>query len=435
MNHIDSQKLRKVLPKKLLGLLMLVGKMARERHCAAFVVGGFVRDIIIGVKNYDIDIVLEGNAIEFSRELARKVKGSLVIHKKFGTATVVMPWGLSGREKFKVDLATARREKYKRPAALPDVEFGSLKDDLYRRDFTINAMALAIDGENFGRPIDFFNGQRHIRLGVISVLHKGSFIDDPTRIFRAVRFEQRYGFRIDAPTEELIKTAIKKDMFGRTEKQRIRDELILMLKEEDPARAITRMHELDELRFIHPKIKLGRESGELFRAIDDVCRWYRRSPLKKRALDSWLIYLMAIFGDLNAASVKSICEKFIFRRKDKIRILSNKKDGDRALRFLSRRGSLRPSMVYRKLRGLSYEVILLLMAKTKEGRLKKAMTDFLLKHDRVKISLSGIDMKRIGYSPGPGMGEALEKILLAKIDGKIRTKREERDLAKRMLKS
>ena len=202
-----AKKMKNTLP-KIIGLLVLIGDMAQERHYAAFVVGGFVRDLIMGVRNYDIDIVIEGKAIEFSKAFADKVKGSLVIHRKFGTATVVMPWGILKGERFKLDLATARKEKYERPAALPDVEFSSLRNDLYRRDFTINAMAVALNRSNFGQLIDFFDGQRHLREGVISVLHKGSFIDDPTRIFRAVRFEQRYGFKIDKHTERLIKTAI-----------------------------------------------------------------------------------------------------------------------------------------------------------------------------------------------------------------------------------
>ena len=429
-----AKKMSNSLPKKIMDLLILIGDMAQEKHYAAFVVGGFVRDIIMGVKNYDVDIVVEGNAIEFSREFAAKVRGSLVIHKKFGTATVVMPWGLMGRDRFKVDLATARREKYERPAALPDVEFSSLRDDLYRRDFTINAMAVAINKKNFGQLIDFFGGQRHIESGVISVLHEGSFIDDPTRIFRAVRFEQRYGFRIDSPTEDLIKTAIKKDMFGRTEKQRIRDELILMLKEEDPMRAIARMHVLDELRFIHPKIRHDKRSKELFKSISGVCHWYKGSFLKKRTLDTWLIYLMALFENLDTRSTRSICERFTFRRADKIRILSYKGEGDKVLRFLSGGGALSASKVYKKLRGLSYEMILLLMARAKKDRSKKAIRDFLIKYNRIKISITGNDMKRIGYLPGPAMGRALEKILFAKIDGKIESKAEERELAGSLLK-
>lgn len=429
-----SGKMRSVLPKKLMKLLKHIGDMAEERHCAAFVVGGFVRDLILGVKNFDVDIVIEGDAVDFSRQFAGGEGGTLVIHKKFGTATIVMPWGLVNKGRFKVDIATARREKYKHPAALPDVEFSSLRDDLYRRDFTINAMAIALNRNNFGQVIDFFDGQRHLEERRVSVLHKGSFIDDPTRIFRAVRFEQRYCLRIDRPTEQLIKTAIKKDMFGRTEKQRIREELILILKEEDPFRAIMRMHQLDELRFVHPDIELNRDLKKLFKEIGETCEWYKTTPLKKRALDNWIIYLMVLFDNLTLRNVESICEKFTFKRGDKKRIISFKEEGAKLLKFLSGNRNIAPSEVYRRLRGLSYEVIILLMAKLKTLRGKRAISDFLLKSDKVRIRSTGDDLEKMGYLPGPDLGKVLNGMLHAKIDGQIKTKKDEISYARRMLK-
>lgn len=429
-----AKKMQSDLPVKITRLLKFIGNLAYKRQYAAFVVGGFVRDLVMSVKNLDIDIVVEGNAVEFSRDFADRSGGTLVVHKKFGTATVVMPWGLAKDKRFKVDIATARREKYKHPAALPDVEFSSLRDDLSRRDFTINAMAIALSGKNFGQLIDFFDGQRHLREGIISVLHEGSFIDDPTRIFRAVRFEQRYGFRIDETTEKLIKTAIKKDMFGRTEKQRIRDELVLMLNEEDPIRAITRMHQLDELRFIHPRLELNRQTRNLFVSIEKTCSWYKTSPLKTRPLDIWLIYLIALFENLDYKKTKGLCDKFVFRRGDKLRILSYKKQSSRIIKSLSGKKDTAPSKAYKMLHGLAYEVILLILAKAKENRAKTAVIDFLLRHNTVKTAITGGDLEKIGFKPGPGFGETLKKILYAKLDGKIKTKKDELAYADRLLR-
>lgn len=428
-----AKRMENALPEKIMDLLRFVGDMAQERHYTAFVVGGFVRDLIMGVKNFDIDIVVEGNAIEFSKAFADKVEGSLVVHRKFGTATVVMPWGLTKNKRFKVDIATARKEKYERPAALPDVEFSPLRDDLYRRDFTINAMAIALNRNNFGQLIDFFNGQRHLQEKVISVLHDGSFIDDPTRIFRAVRFEQRFGFRIDRYTERLIRTAIKKDMFGKTGNMRIRDELILMLKEEDPILAIKRMHQLDELRFIHPKIKLQKNLTLFFKSINEACQWYKQSPLKRRAIDSWLMYLMALFENLNKRTVKALCSKFAFRRGDRLRIISYKEGCGKILKFLSQKKDLAPSQIYKRLHPFSYEAILLIFAKTKHNKVKEAIVNFLLKYNNIKIKTTGDDLERLGFRPGPHLGKALDKILYAKIDGKIRTKKDELTYAQRML--
>lgn len=434
MTHPDNlaQKMRRALPEKLIKLLRYIGDMARDRHYAAFAVGGFVRDIILGVRNFDIDIVIEGDAIAFARDFADKVNGSLVVHSKFGTATVVMPWGISGKERFKVDIATARKERYRHPAALPDVEFSSLKDDLCRRDFTINAMAVALGRDNFGQVVDFFGGRRDLREGIISVLHERSFIDDPTRIFRAVRFEQRFGFKIDEPTEDLIKNAIRQDMFGRTEKQRIRDELILMLKEDDPAGAIRRMRELDELRFIHPGVKLKKETLELFKSVTKVCRWHKGTGPGSGALDLWLIYLMALFENLDAGTINDLCAGFALRRADILRIVSYKKNANAVLKFLSQTKKILPSEIYKRLHPLPREVLLLIMARA-AGRPRRRAMNFLLKYNKIGIKTHGDELRKMGYAPGPALGRALEKILYAKIDGKIRSKREEIRYAMEML--
>ena len=429
-----KDRMHMVAPRKIMKVLRLIGALAQQENFNAFVVGGFVRDLLFGVKNYDADIVIEGDAIKFGGILRDKVNGSLVIHHKFGTATVVMPWGIGDIPRFKVDIATARKETYKHPAALPDVEFSLLKEDLYRRDFTINAMAVALNKNCFGQLIDFFNGQDDLDSKKIRVLHDKSFIDDPTRIFRAVRFEGRFNFRITRHTQNLIKTAISQDMFGRTEKQRIRDELMLMLKEEDPLKAIKRMHELDELRFIHPKVGLTKKKITLFKSVDRLYRWYNRTPLKKRPLEKGLIYLMALLDDLDTLNAKSLCEKFVFRRSERIRILSYKKMGQETLGFLSRKTRIKPSQIYKKLCLLSYEVIILLAAKAGSDKALARMRDFLLKYNNVRIKIRGTDLEGLGLCPGPRFSEILKKVLYARIDGKISSKKDELELAATLVK-
>ncbi len=158
-------------------------------------VGGFVRDLFLGIKNYDLDIVVEGEGIKFARELGKDLGGRVRSHEKFGTAIVILADG------FKIDVATARREFYEYPAAFPKVELSSIKKDLYRRDFTINAMAIQLNQKYFGKLIDFFGGQRDLRKGIVRVLYNLSFVEDPARIIRAIRFEQRYNFKMDRTTE------------------------------------------------------------------------------------------------------------------------------------------------------------------------------------------------------------------------------------------
>lgn len=214
-------------------LLKYIGDCAKATGYRAFLVGGTVRDIILGRDNLDLDITVEGDArppegvnarsgaaIKLGEALAKELDGRLIAHKMFGTCSLTL------KNKLKIDFATARRETYELPAALPKVEPSSLEDDLARRDFTINAMAVSLNKEDFGQLIDFFGGRKDLAKGIIRVMHDKSFIDDPTRIFRAIRFEKRFKFAIDKHTFQLIEEAIKKGMLGKLSKYRIKKEAV-----------------------------------------------------------------------------------------------------------------------------------------------------------------------------------------------------------------
>lgn len=236
--------------KKIVRLLRLIGERADAMGDKAFIVGGTVRDLMLGARHLDLDVVVEGppardggirragDAILFGERLAEELQATLKTHKMFGTCT------LGTKDKLKIDFATARKEIYAHPAALPTVEFGSLKDDLNRRDFTINAMAVSLNEDSFGRLIDLFGGERDLGKGIIRVMHEASFIDDPTRIFRAVRFEQRLKFSIETKTLKLLKAAIKKGMLSKLSKYRIKKELGLILKEESKHKILERLEEI-----------------------------------------------------------------------------------------------------------------------------------------------------------------------------------------------
>ena len=433
-----SAKLKKVLPRQILGILHTIGRVAGKSGCRAFVVGGFVRDIILGVRNFDLDIVVEGDAISFGRKIADLYGGSHVEYRKFGTSTAVIDWprGLRKPEgappRFKIDFATARRESYEKPAALPTVEFSSLKDDLQRRDFTMNAMAASLNRQSFGQLIDFFGGEKDLENGVIRVLHDASFIDDPTRIFRAVRFEQRFGFRLDRYTEDLIKHAIREGMFSKTQNQRIRDELILMMMEDEPIRAILRMKELHELRFIHRKIKVNGARKRLFADIKKTCSWYDKSPFRRRHIDRWLIYMMAFLDDLTPADIKGFSERFVFRKGDRTRLISRKKNAQKIMNTLSAK-KLMPSAVYAALCRLSFEEILFIKAKAGKRLVSLRIKNFLAKYEGVKIRTGGEDLKKLGLAPGPLYTRLLVRVLYARIDGWLKTKREEIGFIKKRL--
>ncbi len=208
-------------------VIKIVGKIADELRIKAYVVGGPVRDKLLGIPNYDMDFVIEGDGIKFAEVLNKKLKGKLTTYKAFGTAIIEC----KGK---RVDIVTARKEYYKYPAAYPTVKQGTIKDDLFRRDFTINAMAIVVNKIDFGKLVDFYGGQKDLNKKVIRALHDKSFMDDPTRIFRAVRFSVRFGFKIETHTKKLMKEAVLSGFLGEVNVGRIRKEIELFLKEKNP---------------------------------------------------------------------------------------------------------------------------------------------------------------------------------------------------------
>ena len=212
-------------------IIKIVGKIADELKVPAYIVGGPVRDKLLGIENLDLDFVVEADGIKFAEALNKTLKGKLTVYKAFGTATIE----LKGK---RIDIVTARKETYKRPAAYPAVKPGRIKDDLFRRDFTINAMAIAVNKKGLGRLVDFYNGRKDLKKGLIRVLHDKSFMDDPTRIFRAVRFSVRFGFKIEPHTKKLMKEAVSDGLLGEVNAGRIRKEVESFLKEKNPKKCL-----------------------------------------------------------------------------------------------------------------------------------------------------------------------------------------------------
>ncbi len=429
--HDISGRMEKVLPGKLLRFIKEIGREADKAARPVFLVGGFVRDIILKKKNFDLDIVVEGDAIGFGKTLADRYGASLVTHSKFGTATVVFDWPkwlgppLHPERKLKIDIASARKEVYERPAALPVVEFSSLKDDLYRRDFTINAMAACINEKKFGFFIDFFGGISDLEKGVIRALHEKSFIDDPTRIFRAVRFEQRFGFEIEENTRYLIEHAISREMFHRTENQRIRDEIILMLREKHPEKAVLRMKELHELRFIHPELELRRDVCGTFNKLRKMESWFRKNFPLEDLQTFWVSNLLIMIDSLSLSAAEEVCRKFVFTRlvTDNVRLF--KEFSPHALSDLARGAALPASGIYWLLEKFQPGLLLCLMAKTNSAIALKRIKDYIKKYRFVKLSIKGEDLVRTGIEPGPKYSEILRQLLSDKIDGKLPAKKDE----------
>ena len=228
---------------KLPDILNEIGAQADKNNIRAFVVGGFVRDLLLQLKDLDIDIVIEADAVKFAGTLGKEWGVDLIIHKGFKTAAIK-------KDGFKIDLVTARKEYYKRPGSLPEIKPATIKEDLFRRDFTINAMAISLNKDNFGELVDFYNGMHDLKVKNIRVLHNKSFIDDPTRIFRAIRFQERLGFKIEPYTQRLIKDAIILKVIEKLKPQRIKKEMDLILEEPKRDKIISSMHEFGIGRFV-----------------------------------------------------------------------------------------------------------------------------------------------------------------------------------------
>lgn len=433
------------LPERVFRLLEDAGRLADEAGLSAYAVGGFVRDLLLGYPNLDVDLVVEGDGIAFARALARREGARVHAHERFGTAVLAFPDG------FKLDIATARTEYYEYPTALPTVEQSSIKKDLYRRDFTINALAVRLNGRGFGELIDFYGGQRDLNEGAIRVLHSLSFIEDPTRVFRAIRFEQRFGFRLGKETLALIKGAAAMDLFHRLSGDRLREELVLLCSEEQPARALARLGELGLLRFIHPGIKWSAKLAALLKAVEEVLAWHRVAALAWRgggaarrdggdapppgeapALDAWLVWFLALLDGLPARAVGEVLKRLALPERQAAKVRAAQEAPHHQLRDLARRPSAAPAEVVRALKDLPEEALLFLMAKTGSATLKGRITAYLSDYRRIKPALTGKDLQAMGLKPGPQYRRILDALAAARVNGEVGTPDEERALVRRI---
>ncbi len=220
-----KNKIEAAMPGRVILLVREAGVKSGDLGYRAYIVGGTVRDIILGKKHVDVDMTIEGDAIKLGKAIAKDSDAAMTAYKGFGTCTLVFKDGS------KIDLATARSETYKRPGAMPATKPGTLREDLKRRDFTINAMAASVMSKDFGEVYDLFNGVGDLKSGLIRIMHSKSFVDDPTRILRARRFAARFGFKIEPKTDALMKKALINRALDTVSPGRIQKELIRISKE------------------------------------------------------------------------------------------------------------------------------------------------------------------------------------------------------------
>ncbi|MBN2305318.1 MAG: CBS domain-containing protein [Anaerolineae bacterium] len=420
-------------------LIRAIAQQAQEQDAGLYVVGGFVRDLLLNQPNMDVDLVVEGDAIGLVRAIQSVYGGEMRSHAQFGTAkwlldeTVAEHLGVdftgSGWPDF-VDFATARTEFYDEPTALPTVERGSIKLDLHRRDFTINTLAIRLSPEPMGELLDFYGGEQDLLDGMIRVLHSLSFVDDPTRILRAVRLEQRLGFHIEARTEELIRGALP--LLERVSGDRVRHELALILAEMEPLRALERLEDLGILTTIHPDLQIDEWVRSAFFAVREARRYHPWPSLAD--FDNWMLTTFSLFtARLPQSELEQLGRRLQFSRPR----LNHLHDARATIALLPELEQEQlPSRVVDLLEPQDEVGWLAAWSAASSDRARGYIARFAREWRLVKPTLDGRAVQTLtGLTPGPIYGHLLRRLRQAWLDGDITSPEEEKILLLQLAKN
>jgi len=405
-----ASKIEKQLPAELVSFMQVAGEVAQSRGQSLYLVGGVVRDLLLGRTNFDLDLVVEGNAIELARQLTEIKQGKITTHPRFGTAK--LQWN-----KWSVDLATARSETYVKPGALPKVKPDSLSSDLFRRDFTINTMAIHLNPARYGELLDLHGGRDDLKHKLIRVLHEKSFTDDATRIWRGLRYEQRLNFQLETNTLELLKRDIP--MLDTISGDRIRYEMECILQEERPEKVFRRAEELNVLQGLDPGLKGNGWLAEKFK---------QARQLSSPNLPPFGLYLALLAYRLTEEESEHLISHLRLSKsvaqtlQDTMAIKTN-------LQALAN-PALNPSSIYRLLHGYSPSAIMANSLAGDSNVARQHIQLFLNKLRYVKPALNGDDLIRMGIAPGPRIKEILQLLHEARLDGKVTSKKDEEELVR-----
>ncbi len=410
------------LPEPVKQLLQEMGAAADRLGVRIYLVGGIVRDLLLRQQNLDIDVVVEGDAIQFANTFAETVSCKVHTHEKFGTAVLVFSNG------FKIDIASARLEYYDRPAVLPQVEHASIRHDLFRRDFTINTLTLSLNQDSFGQMLDFFGGQRDLKDKSIRILHNLSFIEDPTRLFRAVRFEQRLGFCIGRQTERLMRSALRLKSVKKISGIRILHELEQILDEPRVVPALNRLEQFDLLKFIDPKLHFNQQIASLFVAAERSSSWFDLLYTGE-SYRRWLLYVLCLLDDLTKKGVDRVSLWLGMQPKDRQLLNQQLPAAKQFLRFIRQRrydqSEPKNSDIYFWLNDFSLEVILFLMARSENEKLRQWISLYITDLRKERVILDGTALISLGFTPGRYFQDIFKMLLEARLNGEIKTRDEE----------
>ncbi len=433
--------LEKSIPAKHLALLKTIAETAHELHQALYIVGGFVRDLLLERPSLDFDLVVEGDAITLAKALVQKHGGRITTHARFGTAKWILPEG--GKDSSfilppsSLDLISARTEFYTHPTALPTVERGSIKLDLHRRDFTINTLALRLDGLHFGELHDHWGGYNDLRQGVIRVLHSVSFVDDPTRMLRAVRFEQRFGFQIEARTRELIEAALApQDSTGtplleRVSGDRIRHELDRVLDEPNAAGILARMEELGLLKAIHPALPWNDMLyAEISARSDHIpgSEWGIGAEVKGIPTPRAVAYTLWL-APLSPAGVGAVSKRLAFSQTLEKILLSASGLRDE----LSDLCSIATSLITSRLDKVHPLGLYACFIGCHHEPLRDCLIEYVTRWRHIHPLTNGNSLQAAGLRPSPVYTKILSTLRAAWLDGQIKSPEEEESLTRKLI--
>jgi tRNA nucleotidyltransferase (CCA-adding enzyme) len=394
-------------------------QIANHLNLSIYAVGGFVRDLLLQIPNQDIDIVVQGEGIPFASCLAEKFGGSVTSHKEFGTSVVILPDG------YRIDVASARLEHYKHPGALPIVKQSSVKSDLFRRDFTVNSMAIKLTGANAFCLIDIFNGERDLQDKEIHVLHSLSFIEDPCRLFRAIRYEQRFGFAISKQTEKFMRNAIKKRLVDSLSGKRLFNEIKLLLNEKTPMDSVRRMQDFDLFQFVSPEMLKAPKDIEILERLESVF------PLMERDIDTeklevWYVYFLGFFYSLDEEAFFKATSRLHFPTRIKKSLKADIIGCRASMELLRLNKKWGPKEIYHVFSNISVEAVVFLITLSSTDRLNEYVNIYFSEyHGKVEPSLKGDDLVAMGLKPGPVFQSVFNALQEARVMGSVNSREEE----------
>jgi tRNA nucleotidyltransferase (CCA-adding enzyme) len=398
-----------LLPAEATEALHDIGRLAEEHGLRAHAVGGFVRDMLLGRRNLDIDVVIEGDGVAFALTAAEELGTRVKVHRRFGTAVLVLSKTLH------LDITSARTEYYTRPGALPTVERSSLRQDLFRRDFTVNAMAACVNPECFGAIADPFGGLRDLERGTLRVLHSLSFVEDPTRVLRACRFELRFAFKMDGATEELARQAVDMGVIDEVSGARIREELLDIIDEDSPSAVFERLDDLGVLQALLPEDATSHGAVEAVygaeRAYRTLTSMFDRMPRRRVAL------VASLLAGVGRHSADRWLRRMRFGREYNEPALVLAERSVHLGKRLKDRRRMRDSRLYRLLEPVPAEALVYLWA-AGDALTRERIQRFVTLLSRIKPAVSGQDLIALGLEPSPAFSGILAQALDARLDGK-----------------